>query len=772
MSGKYVKYMFFILMILSSCNINQNSSSTQSVNIIPKVNSEINDKRVYTLNSDIVFSVENETQKIIISEFVDVIKASFKYDIGINIKADITLESNPDLMSETYNLIINKAGVLIQASSNSGFYYGLQSLRQLFPAEIEKKDGLSSSEISLPYLEISDAPRFEWRGMMLDVSRHFFTVEEVKSLIDVLAMFKINTFHWHLVDDQGWRIEIKKYPKLTQTGAYRVNQEHLHWNSRVENSLDDTANFGGFYTQEEIKEVVEYASSKYIKVVPEIEMPAHVMSAIASYPELSCKGENIMVPSGGVWPITEIYCPGKETTFEFIENVLDEVIELFPSRYIHIGGDEATKTNWKSCAHCQKRISAENLENVEELQSYMITRIAKHLQSRGKIMIGWDEIMEGGLSPDAVVMSWQGEKGGLEAASLKHNVIMSPNTYVYLDYYQADKKSEPLAIGGFLPLNHVYKFNPIPAEMPEEDHKYVLGGQANVWTEYMPDFNHLQYMIFPRMLAVSEATWSSTGNKNWDDFSERVKIMFKRFDYMNIEYSKSSFKIRSEKQINPSNKQLEVKLFNEYNETEIRYTTNGEIPTIKSQKYTEPIVVTGNVKINAQVFDNSLAVGEVFSDTITVHNNKAKGALVSYENKYTEKYSAGNNFGLVDGLKGSIEFDDRLWQGWFDEDVVFTIDLQSEMNISGFEISLLVDRGNQILMSENVKIFNSSDGANFSLLKEFNIQPSNNKEKRIEILKSENLNLTTRYLKVMIQNSTNVKSGEKGWLFIDEFIVL
>ncbi|MEN8139472.1 MAG: family 20 glycosylhydrolase, partial [Bacteroidota bacterium] len=525
------------------------------------------------------------------------------------------------------------------------------------------------------------------------------------------------------------------------------------------------------YTQQEIKDVVEYASSKYISIVPEIEGVAHVMSAIASYSHLSCSQEQIMVPSGGVWPITEIFCPGKESTFEFIENVLDEVVELFPSKYIHIGGDEATKTNWKKCDHCQKRIADEGLKNEEELQSYMVKRISKYLKTKGRYMIGWDEILEGGLAEGAVVMSWRGTEGGLEAASMKHNVIMSPDTYWYLDHYQGNKSEEPLAIGGYSTLNHVYSFDPIPAEMPIEDQQYVMGAQANVWTEYMPNLEHLQYMILPRMLAVSEVLWTKPENKNWDDFSERVKFMFRRLDVLGINYSKSSYNIRSEKAINPENKQLELKLFNEYKQTEIRYEIGRKLPDINSPIYTKPIKITGNTRINASVFESGNIVGSVFTDSITVFENIAKGALVSYNNTYSPKYSSGKKFGLVDGLIGSTAFDDRYWQGWFDKDVFFDVDMQQNKTISGLRLSFLVDRGNQILMSRNVKIFYSKDGENYELIKEFFPTVTEDNTKRKEILKVKELKLNARYFRVEVANSSNEDTGEKGWVFIDEFVV-
>jgi len=389
----------------------------------------------------------------------------------------------------------------------------------------------------VPFVDIEDVPRFAWRGMHLDVGRHMFPIDFIKKYIDYLAFHKLNVFHWHLTEDQGWRIEIKKYPKLTEISAFRNETIVGHHSTNPQKF--DGQKYGGFYTQEEIKEVVKYANERFITVVPEIEMPGHAIAALAAYPELSCTGGPFDVRTS--WGISDdIFCAGNENTFEFLKIVLSEVVELFPSKFIHIGGDEAPKARWHECLKCKKRIADENLADEHELQSYFIQRIEKYLNSKGKEIIGWDEILEGGLAPNAAVMSWRGNSGGIEAAKQKHNVVMAPTTRCYFDYYQTEyKDNEPLSIGGFLPLEKVYSFNPIPSELTKEEAKFIIGAQANVWTEYMPNPKQVEYMAFPRMSALAEVVWTNNENKNFNDFLSRMGFQYKRFDAMKINYFKA-----------------------------------------------------------------------------------------------------------------------------------------------------------------------------------------------------------------------------------------
>ena len=457
-------------------------------------------------------------------------------DGAINLVIDTALKMNP----EGYLLTVEKKKVTLTGCTPAGLSRGLQTIRQLLPPEIESSTIISGVKWSMPCISITDYPRFAWRGMHLDVSRHFFDVDFIKRYIDILAMHKMNIFHWHLVDDQGWRIEIKKYPRLTEVGAWRVDREDKPWNLRPPQQPGEKATYGGFYTQEEIKEVVAYAAERHINVVPEIEMPAHVSSALAAYPEYSCTGGPFTVPPGSVWPITDIYCAGKDETFAFLEDILTEVMELFPSPYIHIGGDEADKTEWRKCPDCQARIRKEGLKDEAELQSYFVKRMQKFLNSKGRNLIGWDEILEGGLAPGAAVMSWRGFDGGIEAAKAGHDVVMTPVSHTYFNLYQADPATEPLAYRGIITLEKVYLFEPVPAGLSEDEAKHIIGAQACLWTEMVTDGNTAEYMILPRLTALSEVLWSTPESRNWEKFNIRMPMIMERFEVMGLNYSKSA----------------------------------------------------------------------------------------------------------------------------------------------------------------------------------------------------------------------------------------
>ncbi|MFN2395845.1 MAG: beta-N-acetylhexosaminidase [Bacteroidales bacterium] len=437
---------------------------------------------------------------------------------------------------ERYVMDITSRRILITGDDARGVFYGIQSLRQLLPAELEQPQlaaQLSNVRVSNIYIE--DYPEFPYRGMHLDVARHFFDVDFIKKYIDLMALHKMNTFHWHLTEDQGWRIEIKKYSLLTEIGAWR--KETLIGHGGRPPFEYDGKRYGGYYTQDDVREIVTYAAERHITIIPEIEMPGHATAALAAYPELGCTGGPYEVITR--WGVFEdVFCAGNDETFEFLEDVLSEIIELFPSQYIHIGGDECPKTRWKECPECQARIREEGLADEYELQSYFIRRIEKFLLSKGRNIIGWDEILEGGLAPRATVMSWRGVRGGIEAAQMGHDVIMTPTSHCYFDYYQADPETQPLAIGGYLPLSRVYEFNPIPLDLSDKEAKHILGAQGNVWTEYMKTSGHVEYMAYPRAIALAEILWTPNRKHDFKNFTQRLSHHFKRLDALGVNYFK------------------------------------------------------------------------------------------------------------------------------------------------------------------------------------------------------------------------------------------
>ncbi|MFN8254563.1 MAG: beta-N-acetylhexosaminidase [Bacteroidales bacterium] len=507
--------------------------SQNELNIIPKPVSANLLQGVFEINASTVVSVNSQESETSANIFNNYLRVYHGIELEISNSDDnqansIVLGLKQGMAKEGYTLNIQPSGIRIEGDE-AGVFYGLQTLKQILkPA--------GKGKLQVPCAEISDYPRYGWRGMLLDVGRYFMTKDSVLKFIDYLAMYKMNVFHWHLTEDQGWRIEIKKYPKLTEIGAWRSGTLIGHYTPK--NQKISNVKHGGFYTQEEILEVVKYAADRHITIVPEIEMPGHAMAALASYPELSCTGGPFEVAK--VWGVKEdVYCT-KEETFNFLTDVLNEVMDLFPGEYIHIGGDECPKTRWKKCPVCQKRMKDLGLKDEHQLQSYFITRMEKVVNAHGKKIIGWDEILEGGLAPNAAVMSWRGMEGGITAAKQMHNVVMTPTEYCYIDYYQGKSKDEPLAIGGFLPLEKVYSFEPTPTGLSPELQKYILGGQANLWTEYVPDFKKAEYMAFPRICAMSEVLWTPQPNRNLNDFKARLRKHFGILDMLGINYSKNN----------------------------------------------------------------------------------------------------------------------------------------------------------------------------------------------------------------------------------------
>ena len=554
----------------------------QGINVIPKPLSLVQNEGSFKVTKSTKFYASTPEAKTIATFFASKIESSTGYDLAISEEEvssnaiALLIDNSLEVNDEGYTLDATDKQVSIKAKTAKGLFYGMQTLMQLLPAEIESTTVVNGIAWTLPCVTIKDEPRFAYRGIMLDPCRHFIPVENIKKQLDVLALFKINQFHWHLTEDQGWRIEIKKYPKLTEIGSKRVDGEGTE--------------YSGFYTQEQIKEVVAYASERFINVIPEIELPGHALAAISAYPELSCKGDSLSPRI--IWGVEEdVYCAGKEETFKFLEDVISEVVTLFPGEYFHIGGDECPKVRWEKCPLCQKRMRENKLKNEHELQSYFVQRIEKVLASHGKKMIGWDEILEGGLAPSATVMSWRGEDGGIAAASMDHDVIMTPGSNgMYLDHYQGDSKIEPVAIGGYTLLEKTYSYNPVPDTLVGlGKSNFVKGVQGNIWSEYMYTTDLMEYRIYPRILAVAEIGWTPLEGKDYKDFERRIDNALVRLDCHGINYhipqpeqpgGSINFVAFTDKAT------LEFKTTRP---VKVVYTTDGSEPTATSAVYSTPL---------------------------------------------------------------------------------------------------------------------------------------------------------------------------------------
>lgn len=595
----FVQKLIILTLLFASCGKQQ-----MEVNIIPKPFEQLIGKEDFVFNSGTKIIIQKDKNLESLGDYLvnrlrnKKLAPKLHYfeelDDSLN-TFRIQLDSSlTELGEEGYLLHINQELIDLEARTIKGLFYGIQSFIQLVPPTLFEEENLMKS-FSIPEVIIKDLPRFSYRGMHLDVCRHMFPVQFIKRYLDIMAYYKFNTFHWHLTEDQGWRIEIKKYPRLMSVSAYRDSTLLGHYRDKPQKY--DGKKYGGYYTQEEVKEIIQYASMRNITIIPEIEMPGHSMAALAAYPELACSDGPFKTAT--TWGVFEdVYCP-KDNTFTFLEDVLTEVIDLFPGKYIHIGGDEVPKKNWKNCTDCQQLIRSESLENEDELQSYFVKRIEKFLNSKGRQLIGWDEILEGGLSPNATVMSWRGVEGGIEAAKHGHDAIMTPGSHCYFDHYQANPNFQPLAIGGFTPLKKVYNYNPVPDALSESESKHILGAQANVWTEYISTPEQVEYMILPRMAALSEVCWSSQNDKDWLDFQKRLNVHFKAYEAFGYNYCKGSYAL--EFIIDESN-QNAIEIRSEIYHPEIRYTIDGSIPTNSSNIYKTAIEVSDVDIMKAAIF--------------------------------------------------------------------------------------------------------------------------------------------------------------------------
>lgn len=658
-----------------------------------------------------------------------------------------------DANSEGYQLRIDANRIHLTAATVAGAQRGVQTLLQLAELQPDTRQ--------LPGLDLTDKPRFGYRGMHLDVSRHFYDLDFVKRYIDLMALYKLNTFHWHLTDGAGWRLEIKKYPALTERAAWRTHRTWKEWwaSPRRYSREGDPNAYGGYYTQEQARDLVAYAARRGISVIPEIEMPGHSEEVLAVYPNLSCSGEPY---------VNSEFCLGNDSTFTFLEDVLTEVMDIFSSKYIHIGGDEASTAPWKTCPKCQRRIKEHNLADEHALQSYAVRRVGQFLEKKGRKMIGWDEILQGDtpeapLAEGATVMSWRGESGGIAAAQKGHDVIMTPGGYVYFDSYQANPTTQPEAIGGFLPLQKVYSYEPILKELTAAQAKHVLGAQANIWTEYVPTTEHLEYMVFPRMLALSEVVWSDSSARDWPDFQRRLQDHYRLLQRRVVNYYRPGTELEILANFQPGEQTARVEFRSEQYQPEIRYTLDGSEPTAKSNRYEGPFSVKKSASVKAALYRDAASIGPVAALPVDFH--KALGKPITYGIRYTKSYPAQGDGTLVNGNRGSFTYGDQQWLGFEGIDMDVTIDLQEVQPVRDVQVGLMQLTGPGVYMPRYVEVSLSTDGKTFSA-------PVRVERTLLEtvdslVIKDVTVPLdgkSARYIRVFAKNN-------KGYMFADEIRV-
>lgn len=752
---------FFLFFITISCK----NETPKKVGVIPQPNFIEYEKGTFRITEKTVIIVDNskEAQRIskeIVSFFDENFNVKLKTATKIQDNAIHLVVSEMNDNEEAYQLNVSEKGVLINGKSYQGLFYGMQTLKQLLTPKILIEKPL------LNFVNIKDAPEFGWRGMMLDVSRHFFPKDSVKKIINILAMHKMNKFHWHLVDGIGWRIDIDKYPELTKKGAWRkIKENKKPWEdfeATYKSSGGDV--YGGFYTKEDIKEVVAYAAERYIDIIPEIEMPGHSQAALQCYPEFSCDGKG---KSG-------VYCAGNDGSFEFLQNIINEIAPLFPSEYIHIGGDEVGKASWLKCKKCKKRIQEENLENGEELQSYFVKRMEKFIHSKNKKLIGWDEILEGGLPERASVMSWRGFGGGIEAANAGHDVVMSPGSHLYFDHNQGKNEFEPPSWGGYNNLLKVYDFNPIPENITADKRHHILGGQANLWTEQIKTLSHAQYMMLPRLSALSEALWTSPSQKNKEVFIKKIDIHFDRLKDLNYNYAGSSLSPDYDVTYIRSKKEFVLELKNELNKNEIRYTLDGSSPSMNSELYTSSIYYTTPLNLHAQCFRKGEPIGFPLKKMLsTGFGEKCK---VTYTNSYNESYSGGGNQALFNNKFANPRGDDPNWQGLPKKDFEVIIDLGETKTLTYVGLNFFQHIGAaSVMLPTQVNISISEDGKTYKTVLDETVETIKDRDPIIKRIETEFEKQEVSFIKILATNrgelpKWHIRKGD-AWLFVDEVTV-
>lgn len=763
-----------LLIVMVGCNKEQ---TVADYGIIPlPQETQLQEGAPFVLSADtkIVYPAGNEDLKRIAHFLVDYVKFTTNAQLSaiesgndatnaIILSADLSHENK-----DAYNLTVTDKQIVLKGASATGVFYGVQTLRKSMDANSLDKN------IAFPQVVINDYPRFQYRGMMLDVARHMFPVQFIKEFIDLLALHNMNTFHWHITDDQGWRIEIKKYPELTEKGSQRAETV-----IKKNTGKFDGKPYGGFYTQAEAKEIVAYAQERFINVIPEVDLPGHMLGALTAYPHLGCTGGPYAVE--GTWGVfDDVLCAGNDEVLVFLKDVFTEIMEIFPSQYIHVGGDECPKIRWEKCPKCQAKIKQLGLRSdkahskEERLQSYIISEVEKFINSKGRNIIGWDEILEGGLAPNATVMSWRGIEGGVTAAQQNHDVIMVPTSHFYFDYYQTtDIDNAPFGIGGYVPIEKVYSFDSVFSELTAEQSKHILGVQANLWTEYVKSPEHAEYMLLPRMDALTEVQWTDPKLKNYDQFEQRLLKMMKYYDRKKYNYATTVFDIKANIVPATENNKLNVELLT-LGDAPIHYTLDGSEPTKESPIYSEIIKIDKSLELKAESFRE----GEhKFKYNNKFEFSKSSVKPMTLNPEPTKAYAYDGAITLVDGSRGNPNnYRDGTWIGFYGQDVEATIDLKEDTEFSTVKVGTYICTGDWIFGLKGLTISTSADGKTF---KQVANQSFEQPTEHVELAKHEEITFASqkaRYVRIVMHTVNALPKwhsgvGKKAYLFVDEIIV-
>lgn len=773
---KSLKLFLFLLiaMVMIGCDKEQTVADYGIIPLPQETQLQEGAPFVLSANTKIVYPAGNEDLKRIAHFLVDYVKFTTNAQLSaiesgndaanaIILSADLSHENK-----DAYNLTVTDKQIVLKGASATGVFYGVQTLRKSMDANSLDKD------IAFPQVVINDYPRFQYRGMMLDVARHMFPVEFIKEFIDLLALHNMNTFHWHITDDQGWRIEIKNYSELTEKGSQRAETV-----IKKNTGKFDGKPYGGFYTQAEAKEIVAYAQERFINVIPEVDLPGHMLGALTAYPHLGCTGGPYAVE--GTWGVfDDVLCAGNDEVLVFLKDVFTEIMEIFPSQYIHVGGDECPKVRWEKCPKCQAKIKELDLKSDKEhskeerLQSYIISEVEKFINSKGRSIIGWDEILEGGLAPNATVMSWRGIEGGVAAAQQNHDVIMVPTSHFYFDYYQTtDIDNAPFGIGGYVPIEKVYSFDPVFSELTTEQSKHILGVQANLWTEYVKSPEHAEYMLLPRMDALTEVQWTDPKLKNYDQFEQRLLKMMKYYDRKKYNYATTIFDIKANIEPDTKNNRLNVELVTLGDEA-IHYTLDGSEPTKGSPIYSEIVKIGKPLELKAESFRE----GEhKFKYSNKFEFSKSTVRAITLNPEPTKSYTFNGAITLVDGSRGNPNnYKDGSWIGFYGQDVEATIDLKEDTEFSTVKVGTYICTGDWIFGLKSLTVLTSTDG---EIFKQVDSQLFEQPTEHVELAKQEEITFASqnaRYVRIVMHTVNALPkwhsgAGKKAYLFLDEIIV-